>query len=208
MSSTPPNDPWNDPWRQPPGGSEPPPPPPPGGYPPPPPGYPPPGAYPPPGGYPPPPPGYGGYPNYPGPAWDQGSRQDSPFGTLAGWWYRVGATIIDGIILAIPNFIFRAALSYAAAETLAVIVGLVYYVALLGGRGQTVGNMAVGTRVIEARTGGPISYGRALGRWASELVLAILFFIPFILSCLWPLWDRQKQTLHDKMAGTLVIRTQ
>jgi uncharacterized RDD family membrane protein YckC len=24
---------------------------------------------------------------------------------------------------------------------------------------------------------------------------------------LWPLWDRQKQTLHDKIAGTVVLRT-
>jgi len=119
----------------------------------------------------------------------------------------VGATLIDGIILAIPNFIFRAAFSYATAETLAVIVGLIYFVALVGSRGQTVGNMAVSTRIIDARTGGPISYAKALGRYVSQIVLAVVFLIPFILSCLWPLWDRRKQTLHDKMAGTLVVKT-
>jgi hypothetical protein len=38
-------------------------------------------------------------------------------------------------------------------------------------------------------------------------VLVLLFVIPFIVDIFWPLWDRENNTLHDKMAGTLVLRT-
>lgn len=204
MSTTPPQDPWANPSS----GDEPPPPPP-GGYPPPPPSWqqPPPagGGYGAPGGgYPPPPTSwqqpqgsyYGGQSPSPGPG-----------GTLAGWWLRVGATIIDGLVLIIPNALLRYG-GGVGGSVLSIIVDAAYITLMLGNRGQTVGNMAVHTRVVDSRTGGPISYGKALGRWASEFLLVILFLIPWFLDILWPLWDRENQTLHDKMAGTVVLRDQ
>ena len=48
----------------------------------------------------------------------------------------------------------------------------------------------------------------ALTKWANRagsapgLVGALV-----LLDVLWPLWDEQKQTLHDKAAGTFVIKT-
>jgi hypothetical protein len=39
----------------------------------------------------------------------------------------------------------------------------------------------------------------------AELILLSLS-IPHYLDLLWPLWDRQNQTLHDKVASTLVVR--
>lgn len=183
-------------WEEPTGGSGQPPE---GGAPPPTPG----------GGYPPPPSG-SPYPPPP-PSWQQppgsyygGQTSPAPGGQLAGWWLRVGATIVDGLVLAIPNFILRYA--GAGGSLLALVVDAAYITLMLGSRGQTVGNMAVHTRVVDSQTGGPISYGKALGRWASELLLVILLLIPWILSILWPLWDANNQTLHDKMAGTVVLR--
>ena len=194
-------------WEEPPGG---------GGTPPPPGGYPP----PPGGGYPPPPPAGGAYPPPP-PSWQQppggggyqqpggyGGPGGGPGGRLAGWWQRVGATVVDGLILFIPNIILRYAGGSAGGGLLSVILDAAYITVMLGQKGQTVGNMAVHTRVVDARTGGPISYGKALGRWASEFVLVLLLVIPWILDVLWPLWDRDNQTLHDKMAGTVVLSDQ
>jgi uncharacterized RDD family membrane protein YckC len=109
-------------------------------------------------------------------------------------------------VLAVPNF----ALSYGAGRggsLLSLVISAGYITLMLGSRGQTLGNMAVGTRVVDARTGGPVTYAKALGRWAAEFLLFILFIVPWIIDILWPLWDRQKQTLHDKMAGTVVLRT-
>ncbi len=217
VSDRPPEDPWGSPGS----GSQypPPPPPPPGGghgYPPPPPGQ----GYPPPpqqGGYPPPPPGQGyGYPPPPGPyggypqpgGYDYGPVKGmTPYGQATGWWRRVGATLIDGVVLIIPNFIVDAIGGRGVGTLLSLLISGTYITVMLSRSGQTVGNMAVGTRVIDSSTGGPVSVGKALGRWASELVLAVLFLIPLLLDFLWPLWDRQNQTLHDKIAGTLVILT-
>ena len=132
----------------------------------------------------------------------------TPFGPATGWWQRVGATIVDALVLIVPNFIVLAALgSGVGSRLVTVIVQVAYSTVLLSQRGQTVGNMAVGTRVVDSRSGGNPSVGRALGRSVAPLALFILLVIPLILDLLWPLWDRENQTLHDKMAGTYVIRT-
>lgn len=200
MSTTPPNDPWGDPSS----GNQPPPPP--GGYPPPPPSWeqpPPSGGYGQPGGsYPPPPPSW----QQPEQGYYGGGPAPGAGGQLAGWWLRVGATVVDGLVLLIPNLVVRYGAGPAGGGFLALVIDAAYITIMLSRNGQTVGNMAVRTRVVDSRTGGPISAGKALGRYASEIVLVILFFIPWILDILWPLWDQQNQTLHDKMAGTVVLR--
>ncbi|MDE3206827.1 MAG: RDD family protein [Acidobacteriota bacterium] len=236
MSATPPDEPWNRPPPPPgpPGESYPqhpsggyPPPPPPGGYPPPP---------PPSGGYPPPPPpgdGYGGYPGggypggypggpgggypgypgggYPGGGYPgggyEGAKGWTQFGMATGWWQRAGATLVDNLVLLVPDLILDLIGGRGPGTVLVLVLNVLYLTLMISRRGQTVGNMAVGTRVIDANTGGPVTAGKAVVRWLSETILILLFFIPGLLDILWPLWDRQNQTLHDKMAGTLVVRT-
>jgi uncharacterized RDD family membrane protein YckC len=39
------------------------------------------------------------------------------------------------------------------------------------------------------------------------VLLLSIVTIPILLSYLWPLWDTRNQTLHDKMANTIVVRT-
>jgi uncharacterized RDD family membrane protein YckC len=111
------------------------------------------------------------------------------------------------LVLIVPNFIVDAIGGRTFGSLLSLIIGAAYVTLMLSRRGQTVGNMAVGTRVVDAQTGGLVSPGKALARWASELVLLILLVLPVILDFLWPLWDSQNQTLHDKMAGTFVVRS-
>jgi uncharacterized RDD family membrane protein YckC len=200
------------------------------GYPPPPPsGYPPPPST----GYPPPPgygapgygaPGYGApgyqspgtYPPPPGGYQPYGTGLPTPppvdsyasqAGTLAGWWLRVGATVVDFLVFLIPIIILSVAISNrAGSDTVLEVLYAAYLILLLGGRGQTVGNMAVRTRTVDAQTGGIPGYGKAAIRWFVQFILGITV-IGAILSYLWPLWDSRNQTLHDKAAGTLVVRT-
>ena len=110
-------------------------------------------------------------------------------------------TIIVGIVVVI---LILAAKGFGA--LVGIILYAVYYTMMLSRGGQTLGNRSVGTVVVDSRTGGPLSTGKALGRWASQ---AVLGWIPFggLLDVLFPLWDREKQTLHDKMAGTVVLQT-
>ena len=66
--------------------------------------------------------------------------------------------------------------------------------------------MALHIRVVRADNAQRIGYGRAAGRVASVFLLEI-FTLPLLLSYLWPLWDSRNQTLQDKMASTIVVRT-
>ena len=47
--------------------------------------------------------------------------------------------------------------------------------------------------------------GAPLGARLLEYVLAFVFFLPWVLDMLFPLWDRKNQTLHDKAVGSVVI---
>lgn len=182
------------------------------------------GDWPPPGGYPPPPPG-GGYPGggYPGPGGGYpGGGYPGPGGgypgwtpdggaggTLAGWWRRVGATIIDGIIVGIPiGFVLGlVGATQGTIEAISAVVFFVYLMLMIGRpKGQTIGNMGVRTRVVDARNPAySITPGRAAIRAVVLLILQVTV-IGWILDVLWPLWDRQHQTLHDKAAGSAVVR--
>lgn len=129
---------------------------------------------------------------------------------LAGWWRRVGATVIDGIIIGIPvGFVLGLAnASQGAIEGGSAVVFFVYMVLMIGRpKGQTIGNMGVRTRVVDANNPAvSITAGRAAIRALVALVLQITV-IGWILDILWPLWDGRNQTLHDKAAGSLVVRT-
>jgi len=73
-------------------------------------------------------------------------------------------------------------------------------------RAQTVGMMVTGTKAVKLSTGAPIGYPAALGRAVFEWLLAAIFFLPWVLDMLFPLWDSKNQTLHDKVSGTIVVR--
>ncbi|NOX31271.1 MAG: RDD family protein [Actinobacteria bacterium] len=128
---------------------------------------------------------------------------------LAGWWRRVGAIVLDGLIVGIPMNIV--VLAVAASENAAaliaayllVLVGTIAYsVLMIGAKGQTLGKMATGVKVVRDGSPAPIGYGLATGRFFSTYLSAI----PCYLGMLWPLWDDKNQTFHDKICSTVVIR--
>ncbi len=79
-------------------------------------------------------------------------------------------------------------------------------------RGQTVGMMAVGVRAVRDESFAVLGYGRALARAVIEgffrllSLLSIFLGIVWLLDMLWPLWDGKRQTLHDKVGGSVVLR--
>ena len=81
------------------------------------------------------------------------------------------------------------------------IIPFLYYVVALSRWGQTLGALAVSIKVIRP-DGALLSPGAALvrsvGAWVSALALG--------LGYLWMIWDRRKQTWHDKMAGSVVVK--
>ena len=91
----------------------------------------------------------------------------------------------------------------AAARASALVISLGYYTYFHGKTGQTPGDAVMSIRVVDFRdgTGEPIGYGRALGRALMSIVSALVF----LLGYLWMLWDSEKQTWHDKVAGSVVV---
>jgi uncharacterized RDD family membrane protein YckC len=119
----------------------------------------------------------------------------------------VAATVVDFLVLIVPIIVIFILFSktFLAGYVVVLIVQGVYLSLQIASRGQTVGNRAAGTKVVDMNTGAIPSQGKAWGRWA---VQAVIGFIPLVglVNILWPLWDSQNQTLHDKAVGTVVIR--
>ncbi|MGH9034701.1 MAG: RDD family protein [Acidimicrobiia bacterium] len=84
------------------------------------------------------------------------------------------------------------------ARLLAWVAILGHLVVLEGSSGQTFGKRFVGIQVVKEETGGPIGYGVAAHRvWAR----ATFWFVSFLA-----LADPLLQTLHDRSAGTVVVK--
>jgi uncharacterized RDD family membrane protein YckC len=124
-----------------------------------------------------------------------------PSGPRASFWRRFAAAFLDGIIFLVLDLILQAATGRAGA-LLAIVVGIVYFSYLEGSNsGQTIGKRALGIRVIDFRTGGPIGYGRAFIRYIGRIVSTI----PCFLGYFWMLWDKERQCWHDKFATDVVV---
>jgi len=71
---------------------------------------------------------------------------------------------------------------------------------------QTLGAMALGIRLQDARTGDPVGRLRALGRFLTRVALYTLFVVPGIVADLFCLWTRRRQNLIDLMFRTVVVK--
>ena len=125
-----------------------------------------------------------------------------PSGPRAGFWRRFAAAFLDGLILGVIGFIVGVILgSDNAANVAGLLLGIAYYTYLEGSTGQTLGKKALGIRVIDLKGGGSIGYGRAFIRYIGRFVSGIVL----LLGYLWMLWDKEKQTWHDKFANSVVV---
>ena len=153
-----------------------------------------------------------------------------PQTTYAGFWIRLVARFVDGIIVGIPLTIILVVLvaiggaigsntssdqnsQNAAAGLLGGAFVLFYIVALVGiagyqiyfwgTSGQTIAMRLFHLRVVDATTGAPIGIGRAVVRWLMTLVNSWACYIGWI----WVAFDARKQGWHDKVASSVVLQT-
>lgn len=137
-----------------------------------------------------------------GPVDGGGGRVQS--GPRASFGIRFVAVLIDAVLLGIVGGLLSLILGRVVGSTLQILLGLAYYSYLEGSpSGQTLGKRAMSIRVIDFNGGGPIGTTRGLirylGRWLSAIVCLLGYF--------WMLWDKDKQTWHDKIATTVVVPT-
>jgi uncharacterized RDD family membrane protein YckC len=134
-----------------------------------------------------------------------GSYSSGPSGPRSGFWRRLGAYIVDGIIVGIVNLIILLVLGRAAQYGIGTVIALAYGTYFEGGAGgATPGKMLLGIRVYDFRHGGSIGYSRALIRQLVKIVSGLVIFLGY----LWMLWDKEKQCWHDKAANDVVVPTE
>ncbi|TNF50636.1 RDD family protein [bacterium] len=117
--------------------------------------------------------------------------------------------LIIGIIADIIGMAYRFGtgsssytMTFQAAFAISTLLFLTDFTVLIGDSGQTLGKKLLGVCVVQT-DGLPVSYSRALGRTVGYYISSLFFGLGF----LWALWDGNNQTWHDKLAGTLVVRT-
>ena len=131
---------------------------------------------------------------------DFSAKHDKMFGVLPQfqWLYLIVAVIVGAIFGAISS-------------VLGLLVSLLLYIVAFGylmlqmvkqgNTGQTIGKKIVGLKVISEATGQPIGPGMSIARYFAHIVDSIICYIGW----LFPLWDAKKQTIADKLLGTVVI---
>jgi uncharacterized RDD family membrane protein YckC len=148
----------------------------------------------------------------------------------AGFWIRFVAALIDGIVLGVVGSAAQLLLLGSAfgpmmhvrpnappEETLAAVgalmgniglsllistaIGACYEGFFISRVGATPGKMALGLRVIRPN-GGPVSLGRAIGRYFAKWLSSIILCIGYIMAG----FDSEKRAMHDMICDTRVIK--
>src|SRR5213594_1636480 len=110
----------------------------------------------------------------------------------AGFWLRTCATVLDVLL-----FVFVLILTGPKA----LLLWLIYHVAMWAWKGTTVGGIVVGIKLVRV-DGRPVDLGVALVRAAASIFSVLILGLGFF----WAGWDRDKQSWHDKIAGTVMIQ--
>jgi uncharacterized RDD family membrane protein YckC len=131
-----------------------------------------------------------------------------------GFWPRVGASIIDALLIGMITWPLLTAIygmSYWSGDDfvkgpvdflLSWVFPAIAVIAFWIAKQATPGKMAISARIVDAETGNVPSAGQFIGRYFAYFVSVLPLFVGII----WVAFDRRKQGWHDKLAGTVVIR--
>jgi uncharacterized RDD family membrane protein YckC len=142
------------------------------------------------------------------------SSRSAAFGATdyAGFGQRAVALLIDWLIVVVismPIIVVAFGAEYFSLDPLRRLWD-VLFIAIIGASvvgfwrycGATPGKIAVGVKIVDARTGDTPSTGRLVLRFVCYLLSAL----PLYLGFLWAAIDRRRQGWHDKIAGTIVVQ--
>jgi uncharacterized RDD family membrane protein YckC len=134
----------------------------------------------------------------------------------AGFWIRVGAQLIDSVILFILQTAVQAifgplflggrdsssqVLFFGLVYLFSFAVGVSYESFLVARYAATPGKMALGLKVVRA-DGGAVQLPRAIGRYFAKMISGLILAIGYIMVG----FDAQKRGLHDMMCDTRVVK--
>ena len=155
------------------------------------------------------------------PAGDEVARPAVPAGlTLAPISRRIGGLILDQLIVAVPVVAVVIAVGFTPSDTVTsksllifnlglTSVAFAYYTVMIAMLGRTVGKLALGTRVVRLIDGGRPDWSESVMRALVPLSLGAIprvgVFLGLAVYSI-ALWNPLRQGLHDRAAGTLVVR--
>jgi len=132
-----------------------------------------------------------------------------------GFWLRAWASLIDGVLImcvTLPILLVFYGESYWDSTELingpmdfivSWVFPIVATIAFWVLKNATPGKMAIATKIVDSKTGNAPSMGQYVGRYFAYWLSAI----PLGLGFLWVAFDSRKQGWHDKLAGTVVVRS-
>ncbi|MCY4435533.1 MAG: RDD family protein [bacterium] len=149
--------------------------------------------------------------------------------TLASPGARLGARIIDSFLVSTPFlapafftgeedfgwrdlggiFVSSPPIEEWIAFGITLFIAIVYEVAFTATKGQTLGKMAAGIKMVSVKDGSIPTVGMALRRWFVPSLLGLVPFAGWLLSILCYLaltWHRDRRGWHDLAAGTMVVK--
>jgi uncharacterized RDD family membrane protein YckC len=144
----------------------------------------------------------------------------------AGFWQRVLSHLIDSLLLGMvqlavllpfmgvfglgligtdleyhPEMLLIILAGCFAGMTFAFVTGWLYYALMESSAQQAnVGKIVVRLKVTDLK-GARVTFARSTGRYFSRILSGLFFGIGFLMAA----FTQQKQTLHDIIAGTLVV---
>ncbi len=131
-----------------------------------------------------------------------------------GFWARVLATLIDSVLImaiTLPPLLAIYGLAYLENDEaisgladilISNILPMILVILFWTKKQATPGKMAVSAKIVDAETGGKPSKKQCVGRYFAYILSAI----PLGLGFLWVAFDAKKQSWHDKLAGTVVVK--
>ncbi|MCS1410514.1 MAG: hypothetical protein M2R45_03709 [Verrucomicrobia subdivision 3 bacterium] len=137
-----------------------------------------------------------------------------------GFWVRVGAALLDRLILVAittpvltlyygesyweyyesyweSEDIFLGPFDFLISGLFPMIATICFWVA----KQATPGKMAVRAKIVDAKTGRAPTLGQCIGRYFAR----IISLIPLGMGFIWIAFDDRKQGWHDKLVGTVVV---
>jgi len=113
------------------------------------------------------------------------------------------AELTDGLMAGEVELLQQAAIFLLVYSLVVTLLWTFYFVYFTGSAGQTPGKKLLGIKVIRLNENNPeMDYRTAWTRFMGLTISASALMLGFV----WALFDRQRQTWHDKMANTVVIK--
>lgn len=121
----------------------------------------------------------------------------------AGFWRRFAAFVIDWLIMLIPGFFLKfvflgAPISFA----LSVILGFLYKPFFESSILSATPGKALMDICVQTEAGNQLSFKQACIRFFSSYLSGFIFFIGFLMQP----FTAKRQTLHDMIAETVVVK--